>query len=435
MPATKCYETKQAGDICRIPGEPGQEPAPSAADFSNATAFLAAHEPRRQQIAGVLAGERHVPCAAVAGQSGPRAGTERRAGVDRTMLIAMVPAYGGSSALQQFILSNSRIASLCRGDMWQCEGSKFGMHGGDNRLYGMLHNWSMLSDTGKSLEAPFTKIQRLMECLLRPSSSVHPHFLCRTKKTNQIRRLIRDVMPTVPVPATMLDSFVASIAWDAVATWGRIWDLQKPVLLDKSPGLWFHAADVLHDALLRYPGGWPLRKIRPVYALMWKPLCLEGLSHNFNNRFNKNETTAMDAKIKNLERAGGLVRWANRVGARMVVLNYADLLWQPGVVSARLKALLPCVAGVEFDARWTPEPTVDVYPGNHLKANGTAFTYGEAHPPASQCYNLSASACAECAPSSGPDHHWPRMLMHEELMGRYRVAAAFLQTAAEVSLV
>ena len=366
-------------------------------------------------------------------------------GVDRTILIALAPPFGGSTALQQFILSNSRIASLCRGDMWQCEGIVLGKRrsGGrrGKRLHDMMEHWGMLSDTGTILEAPFWKIQRLLYLLRRD-----PVHVCGDKIMQEICGMMPAVLgfdkgsPTdkkyiAAVLATIPESFMASIVWDAIATWGRIWNLQKPVLLDKSPTLWFYTADALHDALLRYPGGWPLRKIRPVYALMWKPLCLEGLSHTFNNNFNKDPANALDARIRLVERAAELVRWANRVGARMVVLNYADLLWRPGVISARLKALLPCVAGVEFDARWTPKLTVDVYPRNFLKTNGSAFTYGKAHPPASQCYNLSASACAECAPSSGPDHLWPRMLVHEELMGRYRVAAAFLQTAAEINLV
>jgi hypothetical protein len=211
-------------------------------------------------------------------------------------------------------------------------------------------------------------------------------------------------------------------------------------LLEKSPQLWFRGADALHNALLHYRGPWPLRKIRPVYAMMWQPLCLQKLSSHFIKEFKTDPVQRLERSVATVERAVELVHWAKRVGARMVVLNYADLLWRPGIVSARLKALLPCVADFEFDAQWTPKLYADIYPGNRIKSVGTTFSYGKAHPPASQCYNLEASSCRfshDCVSWKWHIEHFntftgaakstPKSPSLESFLKRYRLAANTLR--------
>ena len=427
-PKENCYELNPKEDICRIPGELGQVPAYSSANFSNATAFLAVNERQRRLIAGLLPGKLHVPC-------GGKARTEEVSswpagvggtGVDRTLLITLVPAFGGSTALQDLILSNSRIASLCRGNMWQCEGFNFGHRNETNiKIYPRVaQHWNALSGTGEILETPFYLSIHVMA----------QHF--------QIRNSVLDML-------TFTEASVAGNLWDAVATWRRIWDLQKPVLLDKSPNLWYHAIERLHDALLRYPGWWPVRKVRPVYALMWKPLCLEALSHNFNDKFKQAPFHTLQHHVEITEKHVKHVKWAKRVGARMVVINYADLLWRPGVAIARLKALLPCVADVGFDARWTPKESVDTYPGNHLKTTSSTFSYGKSHPPASQCYNLESSRCrfsTECwekyrvsfmqekAARNNSLPHSNQSQALASLLKRHELAANVLLDAAEINV-
>ena len=55
-----------------------------------------------------------------------------------------------------------------------------------------------------------------------------------------------------------------------LATFSSVWDLSKPVLLEKSPA-WFNNVEMLHEAVLRYSGPWPLRKVRRLGWVLYKP--------------------------------------------------------------------------------------------------------------------------------------------------------------------
>lgn len=458
LPSSDCYELTQSDDICRTLEEREHElKAPSVADFSSAAAFLAIHEDQREKIPAELPGKLQVPCAGKTVQHGPASAAMaeevggRPRGVERTMLINLVPAYGGSTALQEFVLSNSRIASLCRGNMWQCEGQLLGTKKKHNwrnftatardlRLYDLMHNWSVLSDNGTVLNASFPEILSNTMAAARCFDVYNTAQSTTSKRACNWNDLAALNMSTAGRTVAFTEASLPSMIWDAVATWGRIWDLRKPVLLEKTPHLWFRGADVLHNALVHYRGPWPLRKIRPVYAMMWKPLCLQKLSSHFRKGFKKDPVKHLDYAVAAVERAVELVHWAKRVGARMIVLNYADLLWRPGIVSARLKALLPCVADFEFDAQWTPKLHADIYPGNRFKPAGTTFSYGKAHPPASQCYNLEASSCNfsdHCDSWKWHEAHFknftgasakstPKSPSLESFLKRYRLAAITL---------
>ena len=219
-------------------------------------------------IATLLPGEARAPCSGAGGGSGGVAG------VDRTVLINLAPPHSGSTALLQFVMSNPAVSSLCRGNMWACEGVKLGIKftaGDNNAFMDHMANWTALSGGGEVLEASFLAAHnavKLSAGLRLPIASRRADGMFRTPATIQLfteaeikAKVARalggaaDVMPTeVSVCATI---------WDTVATWARIWDLQKPVLVEKTPA-WFWGAEELHNALLRYPGSWPLQRVRSV---------------------------------------------------------------------------------------------------------------------------------------------------------------------------
>jgi hypothetical protein len=201
--------------------------------------------------------------------------------------------------------------------------------------------------------------------------------------------------------------------WDAIATWSSLWDLTKPVLLEKTP-TWFDGVEVLHDALLRYTGPWPLRKVRPVYVAMWRPICLTTISSHFQLQMKhighdgKNfpppgshfvkvtespHFKALQCELDTIARTVQIVKWAKRVGARMVLINYADVLWKPETAIARLKALLPCITRPGFNTVWKPKFNRDVFKGNNWKVKESIAKYSSKHQPYQSCYDLEAGRC------------------------------------------
>lgn len=444
----RCTYDLVAHDVCRVSGERTLTAATSHLDFANATAFVNGNVRRRKPLRFMKRGKFHAPC---------RGAESPHEGVDRTMLVTLVPAYHGSTALLEFLMSNPGVSTLCPGDMWECEGSKLGTlpklmrSNSNNPCAGKRHqqkaHLKFLNKMTFDLQchlADWTSLDN--EGQIRNSSFAN--MLNVVHETRAIRNPKRwigsgvNAVPAATITATdggltgarATSAYLAKVQhalqkpfgddyripgavpltaaiWDAVATWSHIWDLEKPVLLEKTPS-WYDDVELLHDALLSYPGWWPLKTVRPVYTVMWKPLCLTSLSTHFRRDFWKDErhsrnrnlpnstmptTTAkylaLQREVDRVERAANIVDWAKRVGARLAVINYADLLWNADVVSARLQALLPCIASRGFDSTWTPSKKVDTFLLNQFKVVGSTDSYGRKHSAKSMFYNLESGKC------------------------------------------
>ena len=63
----------------------------------------------------------------------------------------------------------------------------------------------------------------------------------------------------------------------------------------------------------------------------------------------------------------------------VLVVSYAQLLWDSAGFAARLKRFAPCVG--DISPNFTPVLGVDVFPENQLKTIGTIADYSKAFPP------------------------------------------------------
>ena len=219
--------------------------------------------------------------------------------------------------------------------------------------------------------------------------------------------------------------------WDAVATWSHIWDLRRPVLLTKDPD-WYHDVIARHSALLRFPGAWPIRKVRPVYALMWRPLCMATMSSHF-----KSSVRGLEKEVRKVEKAVKIMKWAKEAGVHMIVFSYADLLWRPDTVRARFNALLPCIAKYKFREDWTPTLGVDIFPHNKWKANGSIAAFSSQKKPEKACYDVKTSSCLSdfwtaCGNQQQPTQEQQRAI--DLSIARYNSYAKILQHDSSVKL-
>ena len=73
---------------------------------------------------------------------------------------------------------------------------------------------------------------------------------------------------------------------------------------------------------------------------MWRPLCLAPMASLFVRSFMKYPLLTLETEVDIIERAVQLVKWAKKVGARMVAINYADLLWRQVLQSGNPQASL-----------------------------------------------------------------------------------------------
>jgi hypothetical protein len=169
---------------------------------------------------------------------------------------------------------------------------------------------------------------------------------------------------------------------EAVRTWGRVWNLSNPVLVEKTPEWFYTNMEDMHSALKGFNDTTgPLASVNPVYVVMWRPLCLGILSSHFRKNAQKDGLYAFTHEVKLLNRTVQIAEWAVAQGVKMELINYADLIWKPQRVVASLKRLLPCIANRGYNTDFHPHQNKEYFPKNKFKVIGSTASYGKAHPP------------------------------------------------------
>ena len=56
------------------------------------------------------------------------------------------------------------------------------------------------------------------------------------------------------------------VVWEAMRVWSRIWDLNKPVLVEKTPN-WYQYVELLHHALTNFSEPWSVLIANRCYAI------------------------------------------------------------------------------------------------------------------------------------------------------------------------
>mmetsp|Transcript_29823 Transcript_29823/g.65023 ORF Transcript_29823/g.65023 Transcript_29823/m.65023 type:complete len:357 (-) Transcript_29823:85-1155(-) len=170
-------------------------------------------------------------------------------------------------------------------------------------------------------------------------------------------------------------------------TYSQYWDLKKSVFLDKKTK-WMSLAAEEDQPLMTAPlpkaminAG--ISDLQTAYIIMYKPVCLWPQSHFVVDHVQQDPYTHAHRELDELEEQAELHRHLVSVGRPTLVINYADLVWNPDFTQKRLEAFLPCLA--PFDLDFVPELGSDVFPGNLMKISTGVRSYGEQTDPMECC--------------------------------------------------
>ena len=269
----------------------------------------------------------------------------------RSFLQLVVPAFQGSTALLSLLMSSAHVSTLCAAGSWQCEGT------------GVATAAGLPPENAHTTGAP-----------LSPPVFAHELGLYRQR----------------------------------LRAYGRVWDLQRPVLVDKSPGPTMRALNFIHEALRQYePGTVPgVDTLSQSYVIMWTPWCLLPMLHSASRESGGDQATAPEMELATRAlylyetlRAAHLL--LQKFGTPALVVSYADLLWRTDATAQRLVRFMPCLNAL--DTGFAPKPGVDVVDDNHWKAHGTTQQYGASHPPDLVGYSLSERRCRREPPWATAD--------------------------------
>ena len=235
-----------------------------------------------------------------------------------SFLQLIVPPFLGSTALLSLLMSSTRISTLCAGRSWQCEGTGIATAAGLPSEYNLRY-WAF---NGSS-----------------PEYDSYPERL---------------------------------------RAYGRVWDLSRPVLVDKCPGPTYRALPLVVEALRHYqpqmlPG---VASLSQAYIVMWAPWCVWRL---FGSAVTSTSPEGESVRIPEHEIAEHALRANEKIfskhlfllheGAPTLLLSYADLLWRTEHTVERLLRFMPCIGGLDPD--FAPRLGVDVFVDNSWKVHGS----------------------------------------------------------------
>jgi len=219
---------------------------------------------------------------------------------------------------------------------------------------------------------------------------------------------------------------------EGVATWdfsvmlgefGKYWDLNRPVLFEKSPNEMMQV-DVVRENLksvkipeiMEQQG---IKQLKRAYIILWRPICLTSISSHALKDLDqvgpeeiaRRERFDMKQMVRNYE-------YLKARGEPVLVVSLADLMWNPSRNLQRLEQFLPCLG--KLDLNFVPKMGEDVVEGNSWKADGSVSSFGASIDP-SPFYNV---AKQECVPEADLFLALPQIIEQEDA----HEAAAKLQS-------
>ena len=288
---------------------------------------------------------------------------EAAEGRSPTFLQLVVSPFQGSTALLSLLMSSAHVATLCPARTWQCEGTKVAQVAGVPEY----------------------------DNLLRSVGAYRAAFTARLR------------------------------------AYGRVWNMSKAVLVDKSPNPTFENIELIVELARQYepftlPG---VQTLHQAYILMWTPWCVWNLLQRASNSTRYRYAPGsreygaemMQRALFRLENVSRVHQWLLRADVPSLVISYGDLLWDPSLVAKRVLRFLPCLGSV--DSAFVPSMGVHVFAGNQWKANGSLKEYGALHPPEPLGYSRVERRCVQ-TPSFDTASIGP--LERQELMLRFQTA-------------
>lgn len=325
-------------------------------------------------------------------------------------------------------MSNPMVATLCEAGSWQCEGIRIksedkgsplsswwhGVPAGDYDfvLGGLDHsNTQQQYGLGTGSSSGFSEASARMfyrsfkdmnellrynldePAIKRGAQGITVALANEFNQSNVIETLKKTPFADgLPGPVRLRPNVAKAIFENNLKVWqAAVWPRSKPVLLEKTP-IYFKFLEQLHDIVTAFSQrGFP--PLRPAYIVMWRPACLSVLSSHFSKLKAHMQELVLKNDIALAARAIAAFNWSRRIGAPMLVLSYADILWRTEYTTERLRAFLPCIASSGFNMSWVPQLGKDIFEDNKWKVKGSIAEFGKRHRPESFGYDLTKGTC------------------------------------------
>jgi len=255
--------------------------------------------------------------------------------------------------------SSSRgLATLCSAGSWQCEGSNV-----------------LCSQSTTNLLNRVRLIEQQDPASMLGAAPLGVEDSCSARWPTDKMRVDEDTHADVWNYTTALDE------------WSSHWDLRKPVLLETTPSQWLRITSMIRGVLAsRLPTRMHvagIRALEPRVIMLWRPWCLAMLStHALEAVHTRGRTSWATEELQAVAKLASKHRsLTGTLGVRVLVVSFADLLWDGNTTAARVQAFLPELGAL--DLTYTPKMGVDIFPGNGWKPPGSEplLAFSRAHPP------------------------------------------------------
>ena len=185
--------------------------------------------------------------------------------------------------------------------------------------------------------------------------------------------------------------------------YGNFWSYQsKLVLVDKEPfpGLYCALSSrgpyLLHSTPFTLPG---VAALEPNFVVMWRPWCIGVKLSSFSRRkFNEALSSGLNRLFTQFHLiAESHQRIASIPGTRVLLISYAQLIWDTERLTRRLLDFLPCLQSLKSD--FVPRLGVDIVANNSIKVHSSIVQFGISNDPSACCnYSIRESRCGTKLP-------------------------------------
>lgn len=192
--------------------------------------------------------------------------------------------------------------------------------------------------------------------------------------------------------------------WDqALDVFAQTWDLSRHVLFYKNADtrdIW--GATSIHEKVqaAALPAKFQqhgIKSIELVYVLMWRPICLCKLSSHCDPMKKEDQGREVN-DLESIVQAHSFFMSRNQ---RVLLVNFADLIWRPNHSLNRISANIGELG--KLDPEFVPKDNKDVYPGNKWKCKESLASFGRKIHPMEFQYSLEDASCQSGLDKLEPD--------------------------------
>jgi hypothetical protein len=182
------------------------------------------------------------------------------------------------------------------------------------------------------------------------------------------------------------------------------WDLDKPVLVDKlfprEPGYTKLVNLAVKSGIPSIMKSRGIEQLHRAHIFVWTPLCAMPLHSTVFRGLNpsQNDTKKAEAhwseELHTLERMKQQHSMMLREGIPVLIVNYANLLFNETKELKRITEFLPCID--DINTKFVPAMGVDVFEGNSWKVKGSLNSFAKSKNPFDCCgYDVVSSTCMD----------------------------------------